>query len=233
MFNHIGGFATGSEYFCRALFFGGVTQRFPTLNFAFLEGGAAWAQTLINDIVEHWEKRNRENLERDLDPATLDVGLLADLFDRYGDGKQFTGPNIAANPHGGLSRPARPELFDEFEQSGMREVHDLRALFCDNFYFGCEADDRMTSVAFNRRLNPVGAALKAMFGSDIGHWDVMDASTILSEAWSLVEAELLTPADFRDLTFSNPVKLHTRTNPAYFAGTAIEAAVDTLLAAAR
>jgi hypothetical protein len=89
----------------------------------------------------------------------------------------------------------------------------------------------MTSVAFNRKLNPVGAALKAMFGSDIGHWDVMDASTILSEAWSLVEAELITPADFRDLTFTNPVKLHTRTNPDYFVGTAVEAAVEKLMPA--
>jgi hypothetical protein len=231
MFNHIGGFATGSEYFCRALFFGGVTKRFPTLNFAFLEGGAAWAQTLINDIVEHWEKRNVENLERDLDPALLDVGLLAELFDRYGDDKQFTGKNIAANPHGGLASPGRPELFDEFAQSGMTEVRDLRELFCDNFHFGCEADDRMTSVAFNRKLNPVGAALKAMFGSDIGHWDVMDASTILSEAWSLVEAELLTPADFRALTFTNIATMHTRTNPNYFAGTAVEAAVERLLPA--
>ena len=44
----------------------------------------------------------------------------------------------------------------------------------------------MMSVAFNRRLSPVGAKLKAMFGSDIGHWDVMDATTVLSEAWSLV-----------------------------------------------
>ena len=110
----------------------------------------------------------------------------------------------------------------------MDEIRDLRELFCDNFYFGCEADDRMTSVAFNRKLNPVGAALKAMFGSDIGHWDVMDASTILSEAWSLVEAELITPADFRALTFTNPVTLHTRTNPEYFAGTAVEAAVAKL-----
>jgi predicted TIM-barrel fold metal-dependent hydrolase len=229
MFNHIGGFATGSEYFCRALFFGGVTKRFPTLNFAFLEGGAAWAQTLINDIVEHWEKRNRVNLEQDLDPAKLDVALLAELFDRYGDDKQFTGKKIAATPHGGLSSPGRPELFDEFAQSGMEEIRDLRELFCDNFHFGCEADDRMTSVAFNRKLNPVGAALKAMFGSDIGHWDVMDASTILSEAWSLVEAGLITENDFRDLTFTNPVTLHTRTNPDYFTGTAIEGAVEKLL----
>ena len=81
MFNRIGDFATGSEFFCRSLFFGGVTKRFPNLNFAFLEGGVAWAMTLLNDIVEHWEKRNLESLERDLDPAKLDVALLTKLFD--------------------------------------------------------------------------------------------------------------------------------------------------------
>jgi hypothetical protein len=57
----------------------------------------------------------------------------------------------------------------------------------------------------------------------------MDASTILSEAWSLVEAGLITENDFRDLTFTNPVTLHTRTNPDYFTGTAIEGAVEKLL----
>jgi predicted TIM-barrel fold metal-dependent hydrolase len=225
MFNHIGDFATGSEFFCRSLFFGGVTKRFPTLNFAFLEGGVAWAMTLLNDIVEHWEKRNLESLERDLDPAKLDVALLAQLFDTFGDA-HLTGARIAAEPHGGISAPGRPPLFDEFAQSGMTEVSDLKRLFCDNFYFGCEADDRTLSVAFNRRLNPAGGTLKPMFGSDIGHWDVMDAASILSEAYSLVEGELITPADFRELTLSNPMSLHLRNNPAYFAGTAVETAAN-------
>ena len=33
VFNSLGSFAQGSDYFCRALFFGGVPQRFPTLKF--------------------------------------------------------------------------------------------------------------------------------------------------------------------------------------------------------
>jgi predicted TIM-barrel fold metal-dependent hydrolase len=232
MFNHIGDFATGSEFFCRSLFFGGVTKRFPTLNFAFLEGGVSWAVTLLNDIVEHWEKRNFEVLQRDLDPAKLDVALLTDLFERFGDAR-LTGAQIAAHPHGGISSPGMPELPDEFAQSGMREVSDLRALFCDNFYFGCEADDRTVSVAFNRKLNPAGGTLKPMFGSDIGHWDVMDAASILSEAYSLVEADLVSSADFRALTLTNPMTLHLRTNPAYFAGTTVEAAANDVLSARR
>jgi NAD(P)-dependent dehydrogenase (short-subunit alcohol dehydrogenase family) len=42
------------------------------------------------------------------------------------------------------------------------------------FFFGCEADDRVNAWAFNRRANPLGARLNAIFGSDIGHFDVPD-----------------------------------------------------------
>src|SRR2546425_5414303 len=38
-FNHIGHFASAGHAVCKGLFFGGVTRRFPDLNFAFLEGG--------------------------------------------------------------------------------------------------------------------------------------------------------------------------------------------------
>ena len=112
----------------------------------------------------------------------------------------------------------------------MKEIDDLGDLFVKPFYFGCEADDRMTSVAFNRRLNPLGMKMNAVFGSDIGHWDVMDARSILSEAWSLVEAQLLTLEDFRDFTFVNPAMLHLSVNPDYFAGTTVEAEAAKLLA---
>ena len=229
VFNHLGSFANGAEFFCRSLFFGGVTRRFPTLNVGFLEGGVAWAMILLNDVVEHFEKRNLDTLLANLDPATLDVELLARLFDEYGN-SYLTGDRIRADPHHRAARPERPDPFDEFEHSGMREIFDLRRLFCDNFYFGCEADDRMTSVAFNRRLSPVGAKLKAMFGSDIGHWDVMEARSVLSEAWSLVEGQLLSKDDFRELTFVNPAKMHLGMNPDYFKGTAIEAAAAALVA---
>jgi hypothetical protein len=104
-------------------------------------------------------------------------------------------------------------------------------LFCENFYFGCEADDRTMSVGFNRKLSPVGMPLKAMFGSDIGHWDVMDAESILSEAWGLVDAGMLTRDDFKALTWTNPATLHLRANPDYFKGTAIETEAEKLLTA--
>ena len=68
-----------------------------------------------------------------------------------------------------------------------------------------------------------------MFGSDIGHWDVLDATSILTEAWSLVTAKLLTPENFRDLTFVNPAMLHLSMNPDYFKGTVVEDAAAKLL----
>jgi hypothetical protein len=229
VFNHLGMFAGGAEHFCRALFMGGVTHRFPELHFGLLEGGVAWAMTLLNDIVEHFEKRNVHDLTENLDPAKLDIDLLAKLFDEYGN-ERLDGDRIRRQPHGLGNVAARPDVFDEFAACGMTEVRDLRALFCDAFYFGCEADDRMLSIAFNRRLSPVGRTLNAVFGSDIGHWDVMDATSILAEAWGLVDAELITADDFRAFTFTNPVTLHMGMNPDYFVGTTVEAEAAALRA---
>ena len=59
--------AAGQQALAKSLFLGGVTRRFPSLNFAFLEGGVAWAAALLADIVGHWEKRN---------PAALRLSLI-------------------------------------------------------------------------------------------------------------------------------------------------------------
>jgi predicted TIM-barrel fold metal-dependent hydrolase len=229
VFNHLGMFAQGSEHFCRALFMGGVTKRFPTLNFGLLEGGVAWAMTLLNDIVEHFEKRNPEHLLEHLDPAKIDMELFVSLFDKFGDAR-LTAARIRETPirH---SEKKPPTMLNEFGASGMTEIGDLKDLFCKNFYFGCEADDRMISVAFNRKLSPVGQKLKATFGSDIGHWDVIDATTILGEAYGLVDAGLITRDDFRDFTWTNPVSLHLGMNPDYFKGTRVETEAAKLLPA--
>jgi predicted TIM-barrel fold metal-dependent hydrolase len=231
VFNHLGDFASGAEFFCRSLIFGGVTRRFPGLSFGFLEGGVAWAVNLLNDIVEHWEKRNAEAMMQNLDPALLDVELLERLFRDFGS-PRLSPERIRANPHGSAMTD-RLEPFDEFAACALSEVRDLRALFVDPFYFGCEADDRMISVAFNRRLNPTGAPLRAVFGSDIGHWDVLDATSVLTEAWNLVNSKLITPQDFRAFVFVNPAMLHLSMNPGYFRGTIVEDAAAALLGAAR
>ena len=63
-YNHIGHFAAAGHAVCKALFLGGVTRRFPSLRFAFLEGGVGWACMLLADLVGHWEKRSGRRSRR-------------------------------------------------------------------------------------------------------------------------------------------------------------------------
>ena len=91
-----------------------------------------------------------------------------------------------------------------------------------NFYFGCEADDRLVAWAFNERCNPLGARLRPIFGSDISHWDVPDMTEPVEEAYELVEDGLIGESDFRELMFLNPARLHAGMNPAFFDGTVCE-----------
>src|SRR5690606_32148258 len=92
----------------------------------------------------------------------------------------------------------------ELDSLGIESAEDLRPLFEPNFYFGCEADDPLVALAFNRKMNPFGARLKAMFSSDIGHWDVPDMTQVLEEAYELMEKDLLDEDEFRDFVFTNP-----------------------------
>ena len=83
--------------------------------------------------------------------------------------------------------------------------------------------------AFNRKINPFGTAIRAMFGSDVGHWDVIDVGDVVVEAQELVDDGLITAQDFKEFMFWNPVELHAGVNPDFFKGTRVEAAVDTFL----
>ena len=89
----------------------------------------------------------------------------------------------------------------------------------------------MVSAAFNSKLNRFGAKLKAIFSSDVGHWDVPDMAKVLAESHELVTEELITEDDFRDFTFANAAELHASMNPEFFKGTVIEKDVEKLMAA--
>ena len=223
VFNHLSMLAEGQQSLAKSLFLGGVPRRFPNLRFAFLEGGVAWAASLYSDLVSHWEKRNMAALRTHLDPGLIDRELLARLTEQYAPGRPPVG--------GLLSRPAEPEhLLDEWAACGIERAEDIRELFAERFYFGCEADDPLTSMAFNTAVNPFGAELHAMMGSDIGHWDVPDMTEVLEEAWEMVDKDWIDAAAFERFVFTNPVRFYTSTNPGFFKGTAVEAAVDRLLA---
>jgi predicted TIM-barrel fold metal-dependent hydrolase len=224
VFNHISMLANGQQSLAKSLFLGGVTRRFPSMNFGFLEGGVAWAASLYCDIIGHWEKRNLSALRQHLDPALIDRQLMGQMIQRYAP----DAPRLS----GGLTqRPSEPpDMLDEFAACGIETAEDIKTLFVDHFYFGCEADDPLTSMAFNTAINPFGAELKAMMGSDIAHWDVPDMAEVLEEAWEMVDHGWIDEEAFKKFTFSNPVRFYTETNPAFFKGTKVDAAVDQFLA---
>ncbi len=72
--------AEGQQALAKSLFLGGVTNRFPELNFAFLEGGVAWAAALYCDLVGHWEKRNLDALDATSTPRSIDRALMGELL---------------------------------------------------------------------------------------------------------------------------------------------------------
>ena len=223
IYNHVGSFAWAGEAFCKGLILGGVTRRFPDLNFAFLEGGVAWACELYTGLVGHCSKRNHRDVQN-FNPALLDNELLRELATRYGGALYDANTDL-----GGAPGAEDPLLMDEFAAAGIDTVEDLRRLFEPNFYFGCEADDRLAALAFDTKKLPFGAQLKATFSSDIGHWDVLDMNEVLEEAYELYEEGLLTAANFRDFTFTHPAMLHAGMNPGFFKGTLIEDEVEKLL----
>ncbi len=231
MFNHIGSFAAMMYPLCKSLFLGGVTKRFPDVNFAFMEAGVAWACTLLSDTVEHWERRNITSLWRHYNPELLDGAALVRLAREHGQGMVPEGLD-----DGGLEdlltavtlKGVPPEEYDEFTALGVERVEQLRDLFVDRFYFGCESDDRTAAFAYSD-ANAFGAHLKPMFSSDISHFDVPDMSTVLPSAYRLLADGLLTEAQFRDFMFANAVRLHGGANPAFFRGTAIQSEAERVL----
>jgi len=227
VFNHLGMFASAGEVICKALFLGGVTRRFPGLRFAFLEGGVAWACSLYNDLVSHWEKRNLSTLKSTYDPAQVDVDQFVKLCRDYGgrmmtSGKGADLTELLKNTLYLASMPEEESMLDEFAPCGIRRAEDVRDLFVPKFFFGCEADDAMNCCAFDSRRNRLGARLNAVFSSDIGHWDVPDLGSVLAEAYELVEKGLLTEEDFCDFTFTNGLRMLTDVNPDFFKGTVLD-----------
>ncbi|MBW1885853.1 MAG: amidohydrolase, partial [Deltaproteobacteria bacterium] len=124
-------------------------------------------------------------------------------------------------------RGAGSQPVDDWAALGVESEQELVDLFVPRFYFGCEADDPMTSSAFNTRVNPFGSRLRAVLGSDIGHWDVPDMSEVMPEVLEPLDAGWLTAQDLRDFVFTHPVSFYTDTNPDFFEGTAVEGEVRT------
>jgi len=232
-YNHIGHFASAGHAVCKALFFGGVTRRFPDLNFAFLEGGVGWGCMLYADLVGHWEKRNRQAIER-TNPNKLNHAALLQFAQKYGGEAVVEavrrGEGLEGDSNSRLTGGI--EDLDDYFRCKIERKEDIRDLFVPRFYFGCEADDPINAWAFNRRANPLGARLNAIFSSDIGHFDVPDMAKVVPEAYELVERGLITDDDCQDFMFANAVRFWGEVNPDFFNGTVIERVAADVLARA-
>jgi hypothetical protein len=197
-----------------------------------MEGGAAWASTLFNDLISHWSKRNIEAMAH-LDPANRDDNQMRQLFEEYGD---EYGARVLARMGQDRSylmwgNPEDPADLDEFARCAISSKADIGELFVPKFFFGCEGDDRMSALAFDTRMNPMGARLNAVYSSDIGHFDIPDMRDAAEEAYEMVEDGLIDADAFRDFVFTNPVRAKTDVNPDFFKGTRVEDAVASMLKA--
>jgi predicted TIM-barrel fold metal-dependent hydrolase len=215
-YNHMGNFAAASEATAKSLFFGGVLHRFPELRVALLEGGVAWGVTLLNGLVEHWEKRGPEGL-KDRDPSRLDGELYDKLVAEYGGGLEVAGgfgpmlPKILDTP----------DVVNDFEAAGISDVSDIVRQITTQCFFGCEADDASTGQAFEARRLPGRSTLSPIFSSDIGHWDVAHIAEVVPEAYEQVEKGWLDKQQFRAFMCDNALRMYTEMDPGFFEGTVL------------
>ncbi len=218
-FNHIGGLAASHTELAKSLVMGGVFSRFPQLRVGFLEGGVAWAVSLLADLIGHWDKRNG-NAIGDLDPSILDVDAVMATIERYGD-ESVTSRRDRIRQY--LARePGRPEHLDEFAAANFATVDQIIAVFTDQMYFGCEADDPLVGWATRSTIKHRPVRLRPILGTDISHWDAPVMNEVIVEAFELLDDNVIDADEFRAFTFENPVSLHTSSNKDFFVGTVCE-----------
>ena len=169
-----------------------------------------------------------------MNPAGLDLELYRELCRKYGDkfaAGRLEGNLVLSELEGGGG--GEPSEWDEWRHCGIERASDVYERFVPHFFFGCEGDDRVTSWAFDAKRNPLGARLNAIYGSDLGHYDLIDMRDAAVEAYEGVEDGLMTAEDFRDFVCVNPIKLHCGMNPDFFKGTVVEDEAEKVMAEVR
>ena len=92
----------------------------------------------------------------EVNPDNLDKELLTKLAEKHGDDRVVQ----ALRQGKGIGRSVGPETvgridsLDDYSACEIKTRDDIRELFVERFYFGCEADDPMNASAFNQKQNP-------------------------------------------------------------------------------
>jgi predicted TIM-barrel fold metal-dependent hydrolase len=207
MFNHIGSHSYQQGELARSLYMWGITRKFPSLGFAFLECGVSWAVQMLFDLVERWEKRGGKNIWQ-YDPARIDWAEFGRLLREKG-GTRYAKIGLVDDPLSMVG--AAPD--DDFGAIPTTTAEQMVADFAANFYYGCNGDDLGTSWAFR---NPGG------FATDISHWDVPDMASCVAESYKFVTRGHLNEEEYRKFVFDHAVEFYLKANPEFFKGTVIE-----------
>jgi len=182
----------------------------------------SWARSLYSELIAHWIKRNGEAMQL-YNPAAIERAALLKYAREYGG--RVSGERVDEVLDSLINRMGAgydADLLDEFAPSAVRSPEEIRDIFTASFYFGCEGDDPLNSLAWQAMGTPFDAKLKAIYGSDIGHWDVPDMRECAEEAYEPVEEGLLDRDQLREFLFTNAVEFWTANNRSFFAGTAVE-----------
>jgi predicted TIM-barrel fold metal-dependent hydrolase len=238
--NHILAHAYLQTQTLKSLLFAGVPRRFPRLRFAFMEGGAGWACDLLHHFEEHWEKRNAEGLKL-LDPRLMDQDLYNRLLEKYGmpvpprtaDGLAWRAGTFQMSQTAPEAPVDAEWIRDEFAGTLIDGEDDIRGMFEDQFFFGCEADDRSVYRATDARGNAMNARLQPLFSSDAGHFDLPDLRAAVPSSHKLVERGLIDEAIYHDFVFGNVVRMYGAMNPGFFTGTTVETEAQGVLGTLR
>ena len=152
VYNHVGMLGESHHALAKSLFLGGVTRRFPDLNFGFLEGGVAWAASLYADLVGHFEKRSGGDASPRPRPTST------------GTSSPTSSPATAATGRAWRRSPRPIRAGRRAARRVRRRRHRARRGYPrpvrGAFYCGCEADDPMTVTAFNTKAEPVRRPLQ-------------------------------------------------------------------------
>ena len=87
--------------------------------------------------------------------------------------------------------------------------------------------DRRARASSNSRTNVTEPDDQRRAGPHHLHWAHLapDFKEVIAEAFELVEKRFITEEDFKEFTFTNAARLHTRNNPNFFKGTVVGRAV--------